>query len=123
MSEEHLTGNYYLIAMDYSDDNLNISYKLGTDSYVGVVPSTLFAVGYDDEYIIAKRHPRYGLYGDGSINKKVTHYYIVPLKYKVHNSPDENRIGPLSEEEFQAKRKELNMPDSLTFTKIFKQLE
>jgi hypothetical protein len=120
---EHLVGNYYLTKMDYDDKELDLSYNLGNGSYIGVVPPALFAAGYDDEYIIAKLHPRNGLYGDGAINKKVTYYYIVPLKYKVHHSPDENRIGPLSEEEFPAKRKELKMSDSLTFTKTFKKLE
>jgi hypothetical protein len=108
--------------MDYADEDLDVSYYLGNGNYIGVVGATVFAVGYDDEYIIAKRHPHTG-YGLSGINKKITHYYIIPLKYKVHNSPDENRIGPLSEEEFMAKRKELKMSDSLTFTKIFKKME
>ncbi|MDR0713899.1 MAG: hypothetical protein LBF89_06550 [Bacteroidales bacterium] len=42
---------------------------------------------------------------------------------KVHDWPDENRIGPLLEKEFQAKRKELKIPDNLTFTGTFKKLE
>jgi hypothetical protein len=122
MYKEHLIGNYYLTKMDYADEDLDLSYNLGNGSYIGVVPPTLFAVGYDDDYIIAKRHPCNG-HGLSSINKEVTHYYIVPLKYEVHHSPDENRIGPLSEKDFLAKRKELKIPDSLTFTKIFKKLE
>ncbi|MDR2805906.1 MAG: DUF3997 domain-containing protein [Dysgonamonadaceae bacterium] len=109
--------------MDYLDEYLSLSYDLGDGSYIGVVPPTLFAAGYDDEYIIAKQHPRNGVYGHGDIDKNVTYYYIVPLKYKVHHSPDENRMGPLSEEEFSAKRKELKMSDSLTFTKTFKEPE
>jgi hypothetical protein len=122
MYKEHLTGNYYLTKMDYADEDLNLSYNLGNGSYIDVVPPTLFAAGYDDDYIIAKQHPCNG-FGLSSINKKITHYYIVPLKYKVHNWPDENRIGPLSEKDFLAKRKELKISDSLTFTKIFKKLE
>jgi hypothetical protein len=120
-ANEHLTGNYYLVEME-TGEGLMLGYDLGNGNYVGVVPQTLFAVGYNDEYIIAGQHPCNG-YGPGSVNKKVTYYYIVPLKYKVHDWPDENRIGPLPEEEFLAKRKELNMPDSLTFTKIFKKQE
>jgi hypothetical protein len=122
MYEERLVGNYYLTKMDYANEDLSLSYDLGNGSYVDVVSSTLFAVGYDDEYIIAKRHPLNG-YGRNAINKRVTYYYIVPLKYKVHDWPDENRIGPLSEEEFLEKRKELKMSNTLTFTKTFKKLE
>jgi hypothetical protein len=118
---EHLTGNYYLTETDNADEELSLSYDLGNGSYIGVVNPTLFAVGYDDEYIIAKNHPQ--IRGAFTFSRKFTHYYIVPLKYKVHHSPDENRIGPLSEEEFKAKRKELKMSDSLTFTRIFKKLE
>jgi hypothetical protein len=121
MYEKHLTGNYYLTKTDYADEELSLSYKLENGDYIGVVNPTLFAVGYDDDYIIAKNHPQ--IRGAFTFNKNVTYYYIVPLKYKVHHSPDENRIGPLSEEEFKAKRKELKMSDSLTFTKIFKKNE
>lgn len=32
-------------------------------------------------------------------------------------------IGPLTQEEFTEKRKELNISDSLTFTKVIEELE
>jgi hypothetical protein len=120
MYVEHLVGNYYLIEADYVDIELSLSYKLKNGDYTGVVNPTLFAVGYDDEYIIAKRHPHEFGY---PVNKSVTHYYIVPLKYNVHASPDGNRTVPLSREEFERKRIELNISNELTFSRVFKKLE
>jgi hypothetical protein len=79
-------------------------------------------VGNLNDFIIVKQHPAsHPTYE--TVNKNIANYYIVPLKFKVHHSPDENRIGPLSEEEFLKKRKELNIPDDLVFSRVFKKLE
>ncbi|MDR2118916.1 MAG: hypothetical protein LBP25_05235 [Tannerellaceae bacterium] len=116
--EEQLVYNYYFVAVD-GDEDMTLSYKLESGDYVEVVPPTVFSAGYNDDFIIAKLHPMY----DWSVNRMLTVYYIIPLKFKVHPSPDENRIGPLSEEEFESKKIELNIPDDLRFTKVFKKLE
>ncbi|MDR2809097.1 MAG: DUF3997 domain-containing protein [Tannerellaceae bacterium] len=100
---------------------MDLCYKLENGDYIGVAGSTVFAAGYNDDFIIVKQHPLSCL--TMNVNRNVTNYYIIPLKYKVHDWPYENRIGPLSEKEFQAKRKELKIPDSLTFTRTFKKLE
>lgn len=119
LSTKHVTGEYYLVVIDVKDD-MHLSYSLDkSGGSVGVVGPTVFAIGYDDSFIIAKQHPRMEFKTD----KSVTNYYIVPLKFKVHKSPDENRIGPLTKTEFEAKRKELRVSDNLKFTKVFKDLE
>jgi len=120
IDKEHIIGNYYLTAVDYVDEGKDLSYNLGSGNFVGVVGPTVFAVGYNEEYIIAKQHPREfpSLHDKSTIN-----YFIVPINNKVHQSPDENKIGPLTELEFIEKRKELGIPEDLTFTKVFKDLE
>lgn len=126
---EHLTGNYWLSKVDYDDEELDVCYDLGNDNFVGVVAATVYAVGYDDDFIIVMQHPRrlcdstfnpqtYNFL-DEETHYDITHYYIIPLRFKVHHSPDENRIGPLSYEEYRAKRKELNISTKLTFTKFY----
>lgn len=110
---EPLTANYELDAIDVKRD-MSIYVSID-ESWVGVVDATVFAVGYNEDFIIAKQHPDF--------DKRVTNYYIIPLKFKVADSPDENRIGPLTEREFMEKRKELGVPRSLQFTRVFKDLE
>ena len=56
---KHLIGNYYLTKIDYSDIELDLSYKIeSSGDFLGVVNPTVFAIGYNDEYIIVKQRPR-----------------------------------------------------------------
>lgn len=121
LGENKLIGNYYLTKLDYSNKELSLSYKLeSSGDFIGVVNPTVFAVGYNNDFIIIKQHP--SKFGE-ALDKSVVNYYIVPLKVKIHNAPDENKIGPLSQDEFLQKREELKIPEELSFTKIFKELQ
>ncbi|MGC6471095.1 MAG: hypothetical protein ACON4E_07505 [Flavobacteriales bacterium] len=106
---ENLIGDYYLTKIDYVDSELDLSYKLNeSGSFIGVIPPKIIEVGYNESFIIAKNQSN----KNGEIS-----YYIVPLRNKVHKSPDENKIGPLTIDEFKLKRKALGVPDELVFTK------
>lgn len=114
--EKHIAGKFYLSNIDTSND-WSLYEKIGPDSYIGVVNATVLAVGHDDNYIIVKQHPHLGynkFYASG------VRYYIVPLKYWVHDWHEYNSYGPLKEDEFRAKRKELKIPDSLDFSIVVK---
>jgi uncharacterized membrane protein YciS (DUF1049 family) len=104
--EEQITGNYYLIAVDIKEQ-MSVSYKLNNSSFIGVVPETVYAVGFNENFIIAEQHEGSGL------NIK---YYIIPLSNPIHSSPDENVIGPLNHDGFMQKRKELKIPENLNFS-------
>jgi hypothetical protein len=112
--EEQIQDYYYLIAVD-DEKYMDISYNNGGGTF-SVIPSTVFAVGYNENFIIAKQHP---CYFAEPIDKTITHYYIIPIK----NNPNNNAIGPLTLEQFYEKRKELNVPDSVKFTKEFEKLK
>ncbi|MFC4874294.1 lipoprotein [Negadavirga shengliensis] len=116
ISEEHVIGNYYLTEVDYVDEKRVLSFNLGSGNYVGVVGPTILAVGYDDSFIIAKQLP-----SGKSTDKDKVYYFIIPLKSKIHHSPDENKIGPLTLNEFNKKRLELGVSESLSFTRFFEQ--
>jgi len=108
--KKELSAGYELSA---NDDMSGMSIYVSDGQYqVGVVNATVFSVGFDENFIIAKQHP----FRDNSINKFVTNYYIVPVKNKINASPDENKIGPLTQEEFLIKRKEMKISDNLVFT-------
>jgi hypothetical protein len=114
--QERLVGNYYLIAID-SEGDMRISYRIGESSFLGAIRATVFAVGYDSNFIIVKQHPSASF---GKIDRTKIDYYIVPAqdisKYDVV-------IGPLDQNSFIQKRRELKIPESLTFTKVFRDLE
>lgn len=115
-----LIGNYHLVAMNYEKEATDLSYKLSSGDYSGVVDPTVFEVGYNKTFIITGQHPR--KFPNPS-DKFVTNYFIVPIENRVHQSPDENKTGPLTEIEFLQKRKELRVPDSLAFSRVIKELE
>lgn len=120
LDKEQLIGNYYLTAIDYVNENMSLSYKLESGNFIGVVNPTVFALGYSKEYIIVKQHP---LEFSKPPNKSITNYFIVPIKDKIHQFPDENKIGPLTALEFKEKRKALGISEELTFTKVIEDVE
>ncbi len=118
--EEHIIGNYYLVAVD-GDEDMCISYQVEDQKMYGeiIIPSTVFAVGYDEDFIIVKQHPM----NFPDVDKSITNYFIIPVKNKIHKTLELNKIGPLSLEEFNKKRNELNIPQELAFTLVFDKLK
>lgn len=115
--DEPLVDNYSLNAMDVKSGmticGLNGKYR------IGIMNPTVFAVGFDDEFIIAKQHPE----KDMEIDRSITNYFIIPLKEKISESIEKNVVGPMTKEEFYRERKKLGVSKNLIFTKKFKDLE
>jgi hypothetical protein len=112
--KENFFGNYYLVATDKIED-LSLCYHANSDGdiYGDIIQATVFAIGYNEKYIIAKQHPRTFPHPP---NKAITNYFILPLKQGMDWKTKNGLIGPLSLEQFNEKRKQLNIPDSLKFT-------
>lgn len=115
--DKKLNAGYYLSAIDIKE-NMLVGFQDG-DYGIGIIRPTVFAVGQNDEFIIAKQHPKLV---SGGINKRITNYFIISLKNKINKLTKKNMYGPLTKEEFEQKRKELNI-ESLDFTIIFNELE
>lgn len=114
--QKKLNSNYEL---SYIDEKTQMSiYGLSGDSWVGVITPTVFAVGCNEDFLIAKQHPRMF---PNPPNKSITNYFIIPLKNKIDESIEENKIGPLTENEFKIKCKELDI--NLGFSIFFKDLD
>ena len=121
--ERHLTGNYYLIAVDTKED-MDVCYHQPEDDapYTGITGASVYAVGYDDDFILVKAYralkdsmgvslPRY--------DRHTTEYYIIP----VNNAQEaweaqENKFGAFSKTDFEVKRKELGVSDDITFKEL-----
>ncbi|MCB0803337.1 MAG: hypothetical protein KDB74_09570 [Flavobacteriales bacterium] len=135
-----------------------------------IISETVFAVGYDDNFILAKQHPNnddtiswnninehetwkldsvpsdtlgdqrsyvkingewYGISNGRNMHhdlfpdKKITYYYIIDIRnYDRRKWRSKEKVYKFETEmEFDEKRKELGVPDNLTFTLIDKDLE
>jgi uncharacterized protein YceK len=109
-----VVDNYYLIAPD-EEEQLDLSYCDPSDQEgcSTIISETVFAVGHNQEYIIAKQHPR--VFPKTS-NKSITNYFILPINKKDRHGRDNfGLIGPLTFEQFNKRKKELNIPDNVKF--------
>lgn len=84
-------------------DEVSLSYRVNNHSTIPVIEPTVYSVGANDKYIVAKQHPK------GDI--KVTNYYIINLDSGGDQyAPDKGLIGPLSETEYRLIAKDNMFP-------------
>ena len=100
--DEHLVGPYYLTAVDTSEQ-MSLGCAVEGGSRVGRIDETVFAVGWNDRYIVAKQHPKN--------DRRVTNYFFLDVsRDSAYADPRASVTGPLTEAEFQAKKAELGLP-------------
>jgi len=102
--EKHIVGPYHLAYTDISEQT-TIYYEVEGFGSVGVIPETVYSVGYNNSFIVAKQHP----YSDeNGMNRTITNYFIIPIASQTTFTPEAGVIGPLGETEFKEKIMELN---------------
>ncbi|WP_156109301.1 DUF3997 domain-containing protein [Polaribacter sp. Hel1_85] len=112
--EKEITDDYFLFANN-SLDEMSIWFHAEKYSNRLIVPETVFALGENGDFIIAKSHPKNLKSG---INKSVTYYHIIEVdKKSTEQSPN------LTLEQFENKRKELNIPKNLDFEIVYEELK
>ena len=151
LQNKHLTDQFYLGASDVKEQ-MSITYHYKDQTYFGIVDQTVFAVGYNDDFIIAKRHPSSW---DLEIDRHITEYYLIDVRavkaeravyeeqtssvhrmetdahgHKVLGPQTTSTIlysprasRPLTLEEFVKLRHRLGVPESLDFTIIYHSLQ
>lgn len=117
-NNNRIIENYFIGTDDLREDMM--IYAVVNEYRIGIMPPTIFALGYNEDFIIAKQHPQNSSL---SMEREKINYFIIPLKKKKMESPDENKYGPLTKEEFLQKRIEIGIPDSVNFSLVFKDLE
>ncbi len=96
--EDNLVGGYTVVAGDSINDAA--IYQGGQ-----VIPPMIFAYGWNDDFIVAKRH-----WVGKNVDIATAYWYLIEVHdAKVH--------GPLTEQQFTGLRGELGVPEELTFTK------
>jgi hypothetical protein len=105
-------GPYALLWIDTAE-NISLCRERGGGSWVGVVDSTVFAVGWDGRYLVAKQHP--------DNDRGITNYFIVDAgKAPGDANPTEIVTGPLTASEFKLKNIALHLPK---FSKVLSALQ
>jgi len=114
--KKQVVKDYYLTAPDV-EEQLSLSYHTSNDgdSYGTIVGETVFAIGFNDKYIIVKQHP--WTYPNPPDTTQ-TNYYILPLKNGMDWKSKNGLMGPLTLEQFNEKCIELNMSKDLSFTNV-----
>jgi hypothetical protein len=110
--DERLVGPYRLLAVDNSEE-MAICEGASSGGCGWVVPPTVFAVGWNTSFIIAKQHPLKPRASKS--DKSTTTFWIIRVA-------DRTVIGPLSEPEFELTRIRLGVPIELEFRKQFPDL-
>lgn len=106
--EEDLCNGYAVWAVDVMKKAAVVHKEKGDSLAKVVVPHTVFAYGWNDDFIIAKRHPEKK---DRTIDTSVTYWYIIEV-----TSGDVH--GPLNEDEFRELRTKLKVPEEISFKTI-----
>ena len=111
--ENRLVGKYGLVAVDI-DEEMSVVEMLPSGDAITLIGETVFAVGWNDEFIIAKQHP----YDEENwlVQRDITNFFILSVL-------DGEVIGPLNESSFVSQRTQLGVPGSLEFTLIFRGLQ
>ena len=112
--EKEITDDYFLFANN-SLEEMSIWFHAEKYSNRLIVPETVFALGENGDFIIAKSHPRNI---ESGINKNVTYYHIIEVDKK-----STEQSANLTLKQFESKRKELNIPNDLDFDIVYEELK
>jgi hypothetical protein len=96
-----------MVAIDTAEQS-EVAYDLGHGSSIGRVPPTVFAVGYNRDYIVAARHPT--SYIDQPDRSKTEYYYIIRAKDGPYVDPSVTVRGPFNASGFAAETGRLHLP-------------
>lgn len=100
--EDKLVSGYAVVAGDTINDAVICRTEGGE-----FVPPMVCAYGWNDDFIIAGQH---GTLDGRTIDLYTPHWYLI----EVHNAKVH---GPLTKQQFAELRRELKVPEELTFTK------
>ena len=105
-------GHYVLLWID-TPENISVSRKLDGGNYIGRIDATVYALGWDGRYLVAKQHPK----GDKG---KINYFIIDGAADSDYAEPQKVVVGPLTEAEYLVWSSQLKLPK---FSKVLESLE
>lgn len=114
---EHLTGDYNIGYSNRKAYRVICKSMLDADDIGGIirVPPYVYAVGYDERFIIAKSHPIPGDDHEGEPDTSITYFYVIDVTDKSFSHP---HAPPLTKEKFDSIISANNL-EHLKFTKHY----
>ena len=113
--EKNLSGKYCLVACDVLEQmSIDEIPSDGGNIYNGVISATVFAVGWDEHFIIVKQHPRSDKHPAG--DRAVTYFYILRVS-------DGKLSEQLDKRAFNVERDKLGVSKNLSFSLVFDELK
>ena len=113
---KRITGKYIVVWIDLPrNQGIGEEIEGSPGSSIGLVPEYVFAVGHNEDYIIAKQHPTSGFENGFEIDTTITNYYLIDM-----NEQKDKVIGPLTKSKFDSTRIALKIRN-IEFDMIFKE--
>jgi len=113
---KRITGKYIVVWIDLPrNQGIGEEIEGSPGSSIGLVPEYVFAVGHNEDYIIAKQHPTSGFENGFEIDTTITNYYLIDI-----NEQKDKVIGPLTKSKFDSTRIALKIRN-IEFDMIFKE--
>ena len=104
--DKKIIGPYRLVAVDI-DENMGVCYGLASGDCIGRIPETVFSVGANAQFIVAKQHSAH--------DRSVTNYFILVIADDSELAdPGKSVIGPMSEAAYTVKAQSLGLPEFTT---------
>jgi hypothetical protein len=104
-----IDGAYLLEVTDIPEDAM-VCYELQKGVCVGRIEQTVFAVGSNQNYLVAARHPH--KFEDTTLDRSRTEYfYIIRSLDGPLVDPKETVRGPFDRASFERRRQKLSLPD------------
>jgi len=103
---DRITGRYKVLRLLYDTlQTRSVVKEFGKNSSGSgeTVPPQVLAVGHNQDFIIAKRHPAKFAGNHYTIDTSIIDYYIVDMNARVRSSL-ESEIGPLNQQQFDSLR-------------------
>ena len=101
VTDEHIDGPYRLVAIDVNED-MGVCYSVNRDC-VGRIPETVFAVGWNNSFIVAARHPK-------NDRSRVEYFYIDRAVDGTFVDPSVSVRGPFDSQAFEQEKRRLGLP-------------
>ena len=115
-----LGGGYILRAID-GKENMAVAY--GDKSFsVAIVDQTVFEVLWNDDFILARRHPSKLGVEVATIKRDSIEYYIVEKIANEKDNPHRKVKGPLNLAEYEVELRQLGLNESRLQKTFFEEL-
>jgi Protein of unknown function (DUF3997) len=108
-NSDRIIGKYIVLWIDLPQNQfISEERELNSSSSMGLIEEYVFAVGHNNDFIIAKQHPTSGFKNGFEIKTKITNYFIIDMNRKILKK-GEKVFGPLTEIKFNELRQELKI--------------